>query len=49
MSLCDKRYGALALAEASKTDRLRALVHGLFIALGVAAIWSGPGRLERRT
>lgn len=33
MSLCDKRYGALALAEVSKTDRLRALVHGPFIAL----------------
>jgi hypothetical protein len=33
MSLCDKGYGALALAEASKTDRLRALVHGPFIAL----------------
>ena len=33
MSLCDKRYSALALAEVSKTDRLRALVHGPFIAL----------------
>jgi hypothetical protein len=33
MSLCDKRYGALALAEVSKTDRLRAPVHGPFIAL----------------
>ena len=29
MSFCDKRYGILALAEVSKTDRLRALVHGL--------------------
>jgi len=40
MSLCDKRYGALALAEASKTDRLRALVHGPFIAL--ESLQDGP-------
>ena len=33
MSLCDKRYSALALAEVSNTARLRTLVHGPFIAL----------------
>jgi hypothetical protein len=33
MSFCDKRYDVLALAEVSTIDRLRALVHGAFIAL----------------
>ena len=33
MSLCDKRYGALAQAEVLKTDILRALIPGPFIAL----------------